>query len=46
MKDRVKFYRDEKIEGTASAVYAARNFIDDEFILLYGDVFFDGSIEK
>lgn len=45
LKHEVKFYRDEKIKGTASAVYAARDFIDDEFILLYGDVFFDGSID-
>lgn len=42
----VKFYRDKKITGTASAVYAARNFIDDEFILIYGDLFFDGSISE
>jgi len=42
----VKFYRDTSISGTASAVYAAKDFIDDEFILLYGDVFFDGSINE
>ena len=42
----VKFYRDASISGTASAVYAAKDFIDDEFILLYGDVFFDGSINE
>ncbi|MDK2877172.1 MAG: UDP-N-acetylglucosamine diphosphorylase / glucose-phosphate thymidylyltransferase [Archaeoglobaceae archaeon] len=41
----VKFYRDEKIKGTASALLAARNFIDDEFILVYGDVFFDAAID-
>lgn len=46
LKDDVKFYRDERIKGTASAVYAARDFIDDEFILLYGDLFFDGLIDK
>ena len=46
LKDNVKFYRDDRIKGTASAVYAARNFIDDEFILLYGDLFFDGSIDE
>lgn len=46
LKDEVKFYKDEKIKGTASAVYAARDFIDDEFILLYGDLFFDGSIDE
>jgi len=45
LKDNVKFYRDDRIKGTASAVYAARDFIDDEFILLYGDLFFDGSID-
>ena len=44
LKD-VKFFRDEKIKGTASAVYSARDFIDDDFILIYGDLFFDGSIE-
>ncbi|MEM3896431.1 MAG: sugar phosphate nucleotidyltransferase [Archaeoglobaceae archaeon] len=42
----LKFYRDEKIKGTASALLAARNFVDDDFILLYGDVFYDGSIEE
>lgn len=42
----LRFFRDERISGTASALYAARNFIDDEFILLYGDVFYDGSIEE
>jgi bifunctional UDP-N-acetylglucosamine pyrophosphorylase/glucosamine-1-phosphate N-acetyltransferase len=46
LKDNVKFYRDDRIKGTASAVYAARDFIDDEFILLYGDLFFDGSIDE
>jgi bifunctional UDP-N-acetylglucosamine pyrophosphorylase/glucosamine-1-phosphate N-acetyltransferase len=46
LKDEVKFYRDDKIQGTASAVHAARNFIDDEFILLYGDLFYDGSIDE
>lgn len=46
LKDEVKFYRDKGIKGTASAVYAARDFIDDEFILLYGDLFFDGSIDE
>ena len=46
LRNDVKFYRDERIKGTASAVYAARNFIDDEFILLYGDLFFDGSIDE
>jgi bifunctional UDP-N-acetylglucosamine pyrophosphorylase/glucosamine-1-phosphate N-acetyltransferase len=44
LKDEVRFYRDKKIKGTASAVYAAKDFIDDEFILLYGDLFIDGSI--
>ncbi|MHC1567435.1 MAG: bifunctional sugar-1-phosphate nucleotidylyltransferase/acetyltransferase [Candidatus Syntropharchaeia archaeon] len=42
----VKFYKDEKIEGTASALYSLRNFIDDDFILLYGDIFFDGMIDE
>ena len=42
----LKFYRDEKISGTASALLAARNFIDDEFILLYGDIFFDAPISE
>jgi len=44
LKDRVKFFRDEKIKGTASALYSARNFIDEDFILIYGDIFFDGSL--
>jgi len=42
----VKFYRDEKMKGTASALYSVRNFVDDEFILIYGDIFFDGNIDK
>ncbi|HDN74445.1 MAG TPA: glucosamine-1-phosphate N-acetyltransferase [Archaeoglobus sp.] len=41
----VKFYEDKLIKGTASALYAAKDFIDDDFILLYGDIFFDGSID-
>lgn len=43
--DGVKFYRDDKMEGTASALYAAKNFIDDNFLLLYGDLFFDFSLQ-
>jgi len=43
--DDVKFYRDTRISGTASAVYAAREFIDEDFILIYGDVFFDGPLD-
>ncbi|MHC1602529.1 MAG: bifunctional sugar-1-phosphate nucleotidylyltransferase/acetyltransferase [Methermicoccaceae archaeon] len=31
--------------GTASALYAARDFLDEDFLLLYGDVFYDGSLE-
>ena len=42
----VNFYKDEKIKGTASALYSVRNFVDDEFILIYGDIFFDGNIDK
>ena len=42
----LKFYRDEMMSGTASALLAARNFIDDEFILLYGDIFFDAPISE
>jgi len=42
----VKFYKDEKMKGTASALYSVRNFVDDEFILIYGDIFFDGNIDK
>jgi NDP-sugar pyrophosphorylase family protein len=37
----VKFYEDKLIRGTASALYAARDFIDRNFILVYGDLFFD-----
>lgn len=37
----VKFYEDKLIKGTATALHAARDFIDDEFILIYGDLFFD-----
>ena len=42
----VNFYRDEEIKGTASALYSVRNFVDDEFILIYGDIFFDGNIDE
>jgi UDP-N-acetylglucosamine diphosphorylase/glucosamine-1-phosphate N-acetyltransferase len=41
----LKFYRDEIVSGTASALLAAKDFIDDEFILLYGDVFFDAPLD-
>jgi NDP-sugar pyrophosphorylase family protein len=37
----VKFYEDKLIKGTATALQAARDFIDDDFILIYGDLFFD-----
>lgn len=32
--------------GTASALYAARDFLDEDFVVLYGDVFYDGSLEQ
>jgi bifunctional UDP-N-acetylglucosamine pyrophosphorylase/glucosamine-1-phosphate N-acetyltransferase len=37
----VKFCEDKLIRGTAYALYAARDFIDEDFILVYGDLFFD-----
>jgi len=37
----VKFYEDTLIQGTATALHAAKDFIDDDFILIYGDLFFD-----
>jgi len=37
----VKFYEDRLITGTATALHAARDFIDDDFMLIYGDLFFD-----
>ena len=37
----VKYYEDKLIRGTATALHAARDFIDDDFILIYGDLFFD-----
>jgi UDP-N-acetylglucosamine diphosphorylase/glucosamine-1-phosphate N-acetyltransferase len=40
LKD-VKFYEDRLIKGTATALHAAKDFIDDEFVLMYGDLFFD-----
>ena len=42
----LRFYRDEMVSGTASALLAARDFLDDNFILIYGDVFFDASLEE
>ena len=44
--DNVKYFEDKLIKGTATALLAAKNFIDDNFILLYGDVFFDGYLSK
>ena len=46
LKDRidledVKFYEDKLIRGTATALYAAKNFIDEDFILVNGDLFLD-----
>jgi UDP-N-acetylglucosamine diphosphorylase/glucosamine-1-phosphate N-acetyltransferase len=37
----VRLYEDRSIEGTATALLAAKDFIDDEVIVLYGDLFFD-----
>jgi len=37
----VKVYEDRLIQGTATALHAAKDFIDDDFILIYGDLFFD-----
>lgn len=37
----VKWYEDRMIKGTATALSAARDFIDDDFILMYGDLFLD-----
>jgi bifunctional UDP-N-acetylglucosamine pyrophosphorylase/glucosamine-1-phosphate N-acetyltransferase len=37
----VKIYEDKLIKGTATALHAAKDFIDDDFILIYGDLFFD-----
>ncbi len=41
---RVKYFRDDLLQGTGSALLAAKNFIDDDFILVYGDIFLDGDI--
>ena len=35
------FYEDRAITGTATALQAAADFIDEDFILLYGDLFVD-----
>jgi len=32
--------------GTASALHAARSFLDEDFLVVYGDVFYDGSLEE
>lgn len=39
--EEVKLYEDRLIKGTATALHAAKDFIDDDFILMYGDLFFD-----
>ena len=39
--DDVKLYEDKLISGTATALLAAKDFVDDDFILIYGDLFFD-----
>ncbi|HEC96191.1 MAG TPA: hypothetical protein ENI59_00760, partial [Euryarchaeota archaeon] len=42
----VKYFEDKLIKGTATALLAAKDFIDDDFILLYGDIFFDADLSK
>lgn len=42
----LRYFKDEKIKGTASALKAAKDFIDEDFILIYGDIFFDASIDE
>lgn len=37
----VTLYEDRSIQGTATALLAAKDFLDEEFILLYGDLFCD-----
>jgi NDP-sugar pyrophosphorylase family protein len=37
----VKLYEDRLIQGTATALLAAKDFLDEEFVLLYGDLFCD-----
>jgi bifunctional UDP-N-acetylglucosamine pyrophosphorylase/glucosamine-1-phosphate N-acetyltransferase len=37
----VKLYEDRLIKGTATALHAAKDFIDDDFVLMYGDLLFD-----
>ena len=42
----VKYFEDRLIKGTATALLVAKDFINDNFILLYGDVFFDADLSK
>jgi len=39
----LNYYEDRAITGTATALQAAADFIDEDFILLYGDLFVDSS---
>ncbi len=39
----VHYYEDRAISGTATALQAAADFIDEDFILMYGDLFVDSS---
>jgi len=43
----VKYCVQKKPLGTANAVYAAKNFLDnEEFILVYGDIFFENDLSE
>ncbi|MGC9443889.1 MAG: bifunctional sugar-1-phosphate nucleotidylyltransferase/acetyltransferase [Candidatus Methanospirareceae archaeon] len=39
----LRYYEDRAITGTATALQAAADFIDEDFILLYGDLFVDST---
>ena len=43
--DSFKYYEDKLVKGTGSALAAAKDFIDDDVIVAYGDLFFDGNLE-
>lgn len=40
-KEAIKFERDRLVKGTASALLSAKKFVDDYFLVVYGDLFFE-----
>lgn len=41
-----KYFKQKKLLGTANALYSARNFTDENFIALNGDIYFEDSLQN